>query len=370
MSEPDRPRAWIRRATAAALAAILASGAALAAWLIVVRPDEIEVAVAEFFDRYVATDGRVVRHDHGDTVSEGQAYALLMAVALGDNRRFARIWDWTRTHLQRPDGLLSWQWADGQVRDPQPAADADLDTAHALLLAAERFGEPAYRLEALRIAKAIREHETGAAGGRPILVAGPWARQAGLLVINPSYFHTRVFQQLGAATGDAWWQALSDSSYDLVQALLAHGGLPPDWAVVDAAGTVSPAGAPGAPGAPARYGLDAARIAVRFAVACDPRGQELAASLWPTFRPIPPEAIRMEYDLGGTPTTDLRHPVMLVAAAATARAAGDHARATQLLDEAKALGERVPTYYGSAWIALGHIMLASDRLGGCPPLPA
>lgn len=366
----DRPRAWSRRAVAAGLAVILASGAVLAVCLIAVRPDEVEVAVAEFFDRYVAVDGRVVRHDQGDTVSEGQGYALLMAVAVGDAERFARIWTWTRTHLQRPDGLLSWRWADGQVRDPEPAADADLDTAHALLLAAERFGEPAYRLEALRIAGAIREHETTVAGGNPVLVAGPWAIRTGAVVINPSYFHTRAFQQLGAATGDPWWQALAHSSYDLVQALLGNGVLPPDWAIVNPTGITSPAGSPDAPGEPARYGLDAARVAVRFAFACDPRGPGLAASLWPVFRDVPTDAIGIEYDLGGAPTTDLRHPVTLVAAAAAARAAGDHARAAELLDEANALDKRVPTYYGSAWVALGRIMLSSDRLGDCPPMPA
>lgn len=361
-----RTRAWTRREIVAVLAAIVASGVALAIWLITIRPDEVEVAVAEFFERYVGADGRVVRHDQGDTVSEGQAYALLMAVALGDEQRFGRVWAWTRTHLQRPDGLLSWRWADGQVRDHQPATDADLDTAHALLLAAERFDAPAYQLEALRIAKAIREHETTVAGADPVLVAGPWAIKAGFVIVNPSYFHTRAFQQLSSATGDPWWGELIGSSYDLVQELLGAGVLPPNWAVVDAAGIVSATGSPDTFDAPARYGLDAARVLVRFAFACDSRGQELAASRWPVFRDVPAEVIRAEYDLGGTPTTDHRHPVTLVAAAASARAAGDHARATELLSQAQALDERVPTYYGSAWVALGRIMLTSDRLGDCP----
>lgn len=362
----DRSRPWTGQAVVAVLTIFIVSGAALALWLMVSRPDKVEVTVGKFFDRYVAIDGRVVRRDQGDTVSEGQAYALLMAVAVNDEQRFARIWAWTRQHLQRPDGLLSWRWADGRLRDLEPAADADIDTAHALLLAAERFGKPAYRLEALRIAKAIREHETIIAGGRPVLIAGPWAARTGVYVINPSYFHTRAFQHLGMATGDPWWHRLTTSSYDLSQALLSDDVLPPNWAVVNPAGVVKPAGSPDKPGEPARYGLDAARLAVRFAFACDARGRELAASLSPAFRDVPPERIRIEYDLNGVPTTDLRHPIMLVAVAAAARAAGDQTRAAQFLDEAAVLDERVPTYYGSAWVALGHIMLASDRLGACP----
>src|SRR6266571_1756749 len=40
-----------------------------------------------FLDGYIDPDGRVVRRDQGgDTVSEGQSYAMLTAVALGDRR--------------------------------------------------------------------------------------------------------------------------------------------------------------------------------------------------------------------------------------------------------------------------------------------
>ena len=86
-----------------------------------------------FLDRYVDDDGRVVRHDQGgDTVSEGQAYAMLLAVAADDRDRFAQVWDWTRAHLQRGDGLLAWRWAGGRVVDDEPATDADLDAARAL----------------------------------------------------------------------------------------------------------------------------------------------------------------------------------------------------------------------------------------------
>lgn len=94
--------------------------------------EQARAAADRFLDRYVDGEGRVVRHDQGgDTVSEGQAYALLLAAALGDRRRFALVWRWTRERLQRPDGLLSFLWRDGKVEDPQAAADADLDAARA-----------------------------------------------------------------------------------------------------------------------------------------------------------------------------------------------------------------------------------------------
>ena len=59
-------------------------------------------------------------------------------------------------------------------------------------------------------------------------------------------------------------------------------------------------------------------------------------------------------------------PLGLVAAAAADEAGGDSDAAAARLDEASELQWRYPTYYGSAWVALGRIMLASSLLGECP----
>ena len=98
---------------------------------------------------------------------------MLLAAATGDSRRFGQVWRWTASHLRTPDGLLSWHWDGGHVIDAQPASDADLDAARALLVAAERFGVAGYRHEALRIADGVLGAETVDAAGRPTLVAGP-----------------------------------------------------------------------------------------------------------------------------------------------------------------------------------------------------
>ncbi len=45
---------------------------------------------------FIKPDGRVHRPSHnGDTVSEGQAYALLMASLLDDQRTFDTVMEWT-----------------------------------------------------------------------------------------------------------------------------------------------------------------------------------------------------------------------------------------------------------------------------------
>ena len=123
------------------------------------------VAGQEFLDEYVEPDGRVVRRDEGgDVVSEGQAYGMLIAVAVGDEARFRSIWEWTKTHLRRADGLLAWRWADDKVADVNSAADADLDAARSLVLAGRRFNAPELTKDGRRLGAAILDNETVAVG--------------------------------------------------------------------------------------------------------------------------------------------------------------------------------------------------------------
>ena len=323
-------------------------------------------AAQRFFAEYVEPDGRVVRRDQGgDTVSEGQAYAMLLAVALEDPARFERVWSWTQRELQRPDGLLSFLWRDGAVVDPQAATDADLDAAHALLLAADRFERPDLGDEATRIGAAVLARETVAAGGDPLLVAGPWARTAPYAV-NPSYIAPPAYTALGAATGDRSWERLAAAGRRLVADVTAPTtGLPPDWARASQDGRVEPAPAPGEPGPP-RYSLDAARTFVRMARDCDSDGRALAAAADPFLRRAAQGGIALAYSLDGRRLVEDQHPLGYVAAAAAAQAADDPARAGELLDRAQRLQERFPTYYGGAWVALGHAMLKTSALGGCP----
>src|SRR5205823_12290093 len=113
------------------------------------------------------------RDQGGDTVSEGQAYAMLVAAAIRDRTRFDRAWTWSRTHLRRRDGLMSWHWQAGHVTGADPAADADLDMARALVIAGRRFGDAAYRRAGSRMARALLAEETARVRGLPVLVAGP-----------------------------------------------------------------------------------------------------------------------------------------------------------------------------------------------------
>jgi endoglucanase len=324
-------------------------------------PDRVaRDAGQRFLDGYVDDDGRVVRRDQGgDTVSEGQAYGMLIAVALDDEPRFRQIWWWTRRYLQRPDGLLAFRWKDGSVVDPQAAADADLDAAHALALAADRFDDDALAADARDLAAAVIAHETAPVPGTDGALApaaGPWAldRDDGRVVLNPSYATPAAYAQLRKLTGDATWDRLDDGSHALVSRLSSDGRLPPDWAQTTRDGAIEAIGRPDEPDDPAYHGLDAARATVRAAATCDARWRDLAASLWDRYPPADQLVGRLTRE--GVPATDAPSPPMLVAAAGAADAADDPA-ADDLLDRAARHERAEPTYYSAAWVALGRLWL-------------
>jgi hypothetical protein len=322
--------------------------------------DQAVAAARHFLDRYVTSDGRVVRIDQGgDTVGEGQAYGMLLAAAIGDSRRFDAIWRWTKDNLRRPDGLLSFRWHDGRIQDPEAASDADLDASRALLVGACHFGRPALKQEALALGKAIMRVEVASVQGTLVLTAGPWAVKPPVTV-DPSYFSPAAFAALRSASGDDRWTSLATSSRSITSALMrGRSRLPPDWARLEGDQPVA-IGSPSDPQAPARFGFDAARTLVRMAE--DPAGRRIVARAWPVFAGRDPTKLPVAHALSGRALGDTLNPVVLVAAAGAADAAGHTAARDGLLDSAAALDRRFPTYYGAAWVALGRMMLTTNLL--------
>ena len=324
-------------------------------------------AAAVFLTDYVDADGRVVRRDQGgDTVSEGQAYALLVAVGIGDRDTFAEVWSWTEDNLQRPDGLLSWRWADGAVVDASSASDADLDTARALVLAGTAFADPQLSADGITLGQAVLDLETVRTGAGRILVAGNWATEEPF-AYNPSYVSPAASGLLAQASGDPRWAELDEGSRVVTAALLAESELPPDWAQVRADGTVEAMpGAQGRGNDGVRYSYDATRTPVRLAESCASADRALAAQLVDVLDRSGADTAAL--DLGGAALTGEESPVAAVGQAAAVAANGDLDRARAELVDADHLQQQTPTYYGAAWNALGRLLLTDDALGGCPPV--
>ena len=316
---------------------------------------------ARFLDTYVNPDGRVVRRDQGgDTVSEGQSYAMLLAAATGNRAKFTSVWNWTQQHLQRADGLLSWHWQNGAVDDDQPSADADLDAAHALALAARRFQMPQLSAEAQRIGSSIKTTETIKTSAGSVLAAGPWS--TGQRLSNPSYADLGAIAALSHLGDSSTWQSIGRANAQMVGTVMAGGSLPPDWALVNGDGTGMATHAPGN-GQPPVYAYDAARVPIRFAASCTESGRVLAARLWPQLR-NKPELLPRRLD--GAPADGARpSSVALAAAAASAAAAGKRDVAADLLDRAAGMERQHPTYFGSALVAITRVGVMTSALGTC-----
>jgi len=321
-------------------------------------------AAREFLRRYVEPDGRVVRRDQGgDSVSEGQAYGLLLADTLRDRSAFSRIWNWTRAHLQRPDGLLaSLTNQAGAVINPTPASDADLLTAWALSMTS---GPSAayYHAQANRLADAVLADETATRGGARMLAAGPWAT-GNPVSLNPSYWSFEAYEGLARFTGDARWNELSRSSFELARVLSRHGReLPPDWARVD--GTVAtPTPAPDGRVPWVEYGLNAQRLVVWLAASCQPGRPQLAARWWRLLAP-PNQSHAITLLPNGRVVDSDTNALPFVAAAAAASASHDLSARERLLAAAARAQAAHSTYYGAAWLALGRMLLTTSALGGC-----
>lgn len=212
--------------------------------------DLIARAWSGYGKRFIQQDGRVQRPQNGgDTVSEGQAYALLIASLLDDRKTFDRVLDWTERHLSRKgrtgDHLLAWHWEPGKgVTDWNSASDADLDYALALITASARWRDERYAQKARLILSDLLNLETEMVNGRRYLLPGSWRKGRDSYIINPSYSSPAHFRIFFACTGDPRWNDLIEGSYHLIETVskgfagVPGVGLVPDWLLLTADGAL------------------------------------------------------------------------------------------------------------------------------------
>ena len=326
----------------------------------------VQAPATSFLSGYVLPNGRVARPDQGnDTVSEGQAYGLLLAEATGKPAEFGRIWQWTRDHLQLPSGLFAFHAnAKGNLLSTEPATDADLLIAWALL----RYQGPdaaARHAAGQRVAAAVLAREVAyGPDDMPVLAAGPWAI-GNPASLNPSYWALPAMTGLAQLTGNARWQQLADEAVVLTSRLTRGGKvLPPNWAQLAGDGALAPMATPNGSESQAEYGFDAERTVLWFATSCDPRARALAARWWALLR-RPGRSQAQALRLNGRIINPDGAPLPLAAAAAAAQAAGHQDATIRLLQGALAQQHSWPTYYGGAWAALAPALLTGALDTAC-----
>lgn len=198
--------------------------------------------------------GQVTDSFSGIAHSEGQGYAMLFSVWAGDFATFKEVWAFTRK-LQRPDGLFSWRWESGKVTDPNNATDGDIYIAWALLEAAQRFGDAAYKQEALRVLDAMKALRVMTKHGEVFLpgLAGFVDPENSLVRANLSYWVFPAFDAFRQVHDAPFWSKLIDTGLRLQgYSFFGRHQLPADWVVL--ADPVVPYGAP------PKFGYDAIRV--------------------------------------------------------------------------------------------------------------
>jgi endoglucanase len=335
---------------------------------------------------YILAEGRVKRPDtRDDTVSEGQAYALLRAVWSNDQAAFDRCYAWAENHLSQRTlkgaHLLAWHWGRNDqghwgVIDANSATDADLDYALALILAHGRWHKPSaplpdYLMKAKLVLRDVLERETCRdPWGRLWLTPGDWAKCQQPLLLNPSYFSPAWYQLFFDLTQDRRWLELVQTTYAGLEPLSRRFGvqdgigLIPDWCLLNGLDQFNPA-----PDRSADFGWDAIRLPWRLALASlwfqDPQSKTFlnktflpfCRSQWQTHGKL--YAI---YTYTGQPAVPYDSPVLYASLVAAALSAGDQPLARQAAEkilsfyhETKDGGyfNRPDDYYGNNWAWFG-----------------
>ena len=193
-------------------------------------------ALWSFYKFHYISDGRVVSLDEGGiTTSEGQSYAMLRAVWAGDPEAFSSVWDWTKANLRvRGDHLFAWKWKQ-RVLDRHSATDADTDIALALVLAARRFGVPAYEREAREILDDLWRKEVIEVGEWVLPTAGDWAAHERYPVIHVAYLAPYAYEEFAKVDSSHPWRRLIDGSYRALDWLYVEKrvAFPPEVIYVD-----------------------------------------------------------------------------------------------------------------------------------------
>jgi endo-1,4-beta-D-glucanase Y len=303
----------------------------------------------------VAASGalRVQRpQDANDTVSEGIAYGMLIAVYLDDQPTFDGLWAYSQKYLNS-NGFMHWRIdSGGNVTGQNGATDSDEDMAWALLIAAKKWGGNYQQLATALIEK-IWQHEVE----KGSFVLKPGDQFGGSSETNPSYFAPAYYKVFATVTGNAEWTKVVDSSYSIINSSMnSTTGLVPDWT---SGGSDR-----------MKYKADAARTPWRIAMdACwnaEPRAVAYLTKISAFFAGLGPTAIKDGYELNGTalPNTNSNGMAFIGPAGVGAMAANKGVFADQAYATVyELMGRSDSTYsYYNATVGLLSLLMFSGTM--------
>ncbi len=298
--------------------------------------------------RYLTSDGaggflRVRRPEDGnDTVSEGIAYGMILAVYHDDRPTFDSLWGYAQSHFgHNQNGLMPWHLNAGNTlyspNDSNSASDADQDMAFALIAADKRWG--GYAAAATSLINKIITHDVES--GTFVLKPGDGWGGANdpHPIVNPSYFAPAFYKVFKAYTQDTRWDQVVAKCYEIIGSINSSSGagstgLLPNWA--------TPSGTPLDSAYYSfqnsyDYTYDACRVPWRLAHDaawyCDQRAINQLAKLNAFFKGVGPANIKDGYRLDGSLIGSFHNAAFIGPAASGAIVDGDAAYKAAMWNE-------------------------------------
>ena len=198
--------------------------------------------------RFVMPDGRVVDTGNGNVShTEGQGFAMLIAVSLNDRQTFDKLWQWTNATLKNKDnGLFYWRYdptAPDPITDKNDATDGDTMIAWALLKAQKQWRENSYGIASDEITRALLKHTAISYAGYKVMLPGANGFDLNSRInLNPSYFIFPAWQAFADRTHLVVWRDLMRDGQKLVSKMgWGNANLPTDWVALSADGKMKPA---------------------------------------------------------------------------------------------------------------------------------
>ncbi|MDQ2645092.1 MAG: glycosyl hydrolase family 8 [Myxococcota bacterium] len=308
------------------------------------------------------------------TVSEGIAYGMVIAVAMGDQPLFDGLWKYSQEFLNE-NGLMHWYInpAGTAPISTGGATDSDEDMAWALVMADRQWGgkgslDKDYIEYAKTQIQAIWDHEIDHTQGDFLKPGDTWNET----VFNPSYFAPNQYRIFGQVTGKvAEWNRVIDRGYEMLDKCLnaenknQDNGLAPAWCDLN--------GKPTGTNSASNYQYDSARIPFRigqdYCYNGEPRAKAYLEKISTFFANIGAAKIVDGYALDGTPEPDKdsapNGPQSAVFVGTAAVGAMHDPKFQSFIDEAYALvatGELLARsrYYNLSWTPLTLLMLTGN----------
>lgn len=212
--------------------------------------------------RFLMPDGRIVDTGNGNVShTEGQGFAMLMAVASNDKTAFDKLWHWTDSTLKnKSNGLFYWRY-NPVLPDPIPdknnASDGDALIAWALLKADARWHDTRYSQASDAITKSLVARTVIRYAGYRVMLPGAQGFNLNSeVILNPSYFIFPAWQAFADRSHLQVWRELIQDGHKVLSKMgTGTANLPTDWMSLAAGGKLTPANA-----WPPRMSYDAIRI--------------------------------------------------------------------------------------------------------------